>query len=170
MISSTAWSGCTSTTKLALNRLQAEHIQRSGVGAVRGVVRDAVTVFDENAALLRAPDALWEALSGRDWARLFGELRPLWRESQLVLFGHALMEKLVTPRKAITAHVLRIHPPSDSLPDIDAWLAGHLNVELLTRKPYLPLPVLGVPGWWPANGEKGFYADKAVFRPLQKPG
>ena len=157
-------------TKLALNRLQAEHIQRSGVGAVRGVVRDAVTVFDENAALLRAPDALWEALSGRDWARLFGELRPLWRESQLVLFGHALMEKLVTPRKAITAHVLRIHPPSDSLPDIDAWLAGHLNVELLTSKPYLPLPVLGVPGWWPANEEKGFYADKAVFRPLQKPG
>ncbi|MFZ9440126.1 MAG: DUF3025 domain-containing protein [Hylemonella sp.] len=151
-------------SKQALNRVQAEQIQRSGLGPVRGAVRDAVTVFDENAALLRAPDILWEALAKRQWHRLFGELRPLWQESHLILFGHALLEKLVTPRKAITAHVLRISPPSDHLPDIDDWLADHLDVEVLKRKPYRPLPVLGVPGWWPANAEADFYADTEVFR------
>ena len=34
----------------------------------------------------------------------------------------------------------------------------------LALKPFLPLPVLGVPGWWPANELPGFYDDRAVFR------
>jgi hypothetical protein len=29
------------------------------------------------------------------------------------------------------------------------------------------MPVLGVPGWWPANVAPDFYADAAVFRPLR---
>jgi hypothetical protein len=24
--------------------------------------------------------------------------------------------------------------------------------------------VLGIPGWWPANDDPGFYADETVFR------
>lgn len=46
--------------------------------------------FDENAALLQAPDELWEALIERDWRRLCVGLRPLWARERLVLFGHAL--------------------------------------------------------------------------------
>jgi hypothetical protein len=38
--------------------------------------------------------------------RLFVTQRELWAEARLLLFGHALLEKLVTPRKPITAHVL----------------------------------------------------------------
>lgn len=155
--------------KQRLNELQAAQIARDGVGAVRGPVRDAITVFDENAALLRAPDALWDALVAREWTRLFGELRPLWREAQLVLFGHALLEKLVTPRKAITAHVLRVQADAAALPALDGWLARHLDADLLARKPYQPLPVLGVPGWWPGNEEPAFYADAGVFRPPRLP-
>ncbi|MBI3533147.1 MAG: DUF3025 domain-containing protein [Burkholderiales bacterium] len=89
--------------KQRLNQLQAAQIAADGVQAVRGPVRDAITVFDENAALLRAPDAVWEALVARDWRRLFIELRPLWAQASLLLFGHALLEKLVSPRKPITA-------------------------------------------------------------------
>jgi hypothetical protein len=47
-------------------------------GPVRGPLRDALTVFDENGALLQAPAALWQALRARDWQRFFIELRPLW--------------------------------------------------------------------------------------------
>jgi hypothetical protein len=154
-------------TKLRLNRLQAAEIAAAGVGAVRGPVRDALTLFDENAALLRAPDALWQALAAKDWPRLFGELRPLWAQSWLLLFGHALLEKLVTPRKPITAHVYRVQPEQDTLPAFDAWLARELNVDKLAAKPFAPLPVLGVPGWWPANEATGFYADAQVFRPVR---
>ncbi|MFN7122209.1 MAG: DUF3025 domain-containing protein, partial [Hydrogenophaga sp.] len=36
-------------------------------------------------------------------------------------------------------------------------------------KPFTPLPVLGVPGWWPANEDAGFYADASVFRAPRQP-
>lgn len=151
--------------KQRLNQLQAVQIAADGVQAVRGPVRDAITVFDENAALLRAPDAVWEALVARDWRRLFIELRPLWAQASLLLFGHALLEKLVSPRKPITAHVYRAQPATDSIADLDAWLAQDLTAAKLAGKPFVPLPVLGVPGWWPANGDPAFYDDAQVFRP-----
>ena len=151
-------------TKRRLNQLQAAQIELDGIGQVRGAVRDALTVFDENAAFLQAPDALWDALVAKDWAALFVDMRPLWRDAQLVLFGHALLEKLVSPRKGITAHVYRVHAPSHRLADLDAWVAADLNVEKLSAKPFAHLPVLGVPGWWPQNEDPQFYADARVFR------
>ena len=152
-------------TKRRLNRLQAEQIAQSGIASVRGPVRDALTLFDENAALLQAPDAIWQALLARDWPRLFGDLRPRWAEARLVLFGHALLEKLVAPYKSITAHVYRSPvPPGCEPAGWDAWLADQLTAASLASKPFTPLPVLGVPGWWPANEDPAFYLDSAVFR------
>lgn len=152
-------------TKKRLNLLQATQIERTGVQPVRGPARDGITVFDENAALLQAPDALWDALVAKDWQRLFGELRPLWDQAHLVLFGHALMEKLVAPRKSITAHVYRVLATEPSVPSMDAWLASDLTAEKLATKPFAHLPVLGVPGWWPGNEAPAFYRDTDVFRP-----
>ena len=158
-------------TKRHLNRLQAAEIARDGVGARRGPVRDAITVFDENGALLHAPDALWQALAQRRWAELFGPLRPLWRQASFMLFGHAALEKLLTPYKSITVHVLRVAQPFDASGDLgalDAALAGQLTADKLATKPFVPLPVLGVPGWWPANDKAAFYADADVFRPPRR--
>jgi hypothetical protein len=152
-------------TKKRLNQLQAAEIAQAGIQKVRGPVRDALTLFDENAALLLAPQPLWDALADKDWHRLFVELRPLWGQAQLVLFGHALLEKLVSPRKPITAHVYRAHPAINSIADLDAWLAADLSADKLAGKPFLPLPVLGVPGWWPENENFSFYDDSLVFRP-----
>jgi hypothetical protein len=152
-------------TKRCLNALQAAQIARSGVQPLRGAVRDALTVFDENAALLSAPQPLWEALQARQWDRLFVELRPLWRQARLVLFGHALLEKLTYPRKSITAHVYRAPAPEGSLNGLDHWAAGALRQADLTAKIFLPLPVLGVPGWWTQNEALSFYDDQLVFRP-----
>jgi len=151
-------------TKKRLNALQAGQIERTGIQPVRGPARDALTVFDENAALLQAPDALWDALVAKDWQRLFVELRPLWRQAYLVLFGHALMEKLVAPRKSITAHVYRVQAAGMAIAGVDAWLAHDLSAEKLASKPFAHLPVLGVPGWWPANEDPAFYRDDSVFR------
>ena len=137
---------------------------------LRGPVRDALTVFDENAAFLIAPQPLWDALLARDWEMLFITLRPLWREAQLVLFGHALLEKLVYPRKAITAHVYLAQSAIKSIAtsdQLDEWIAAGLSAEKLAAKPFTPLPVLGVPGWWPENENFSFYKDSVVFRPIQ---
>jgi Protein of unknown function (DUF3025) len=157
-------------TKKRLNQLQAAQIARDGIGQVRGPVRDALTVFDENAAFLRAPDALWNALAAKDWQKLFVTERHLWQEAHLVLFGHALLEKLVSPRKGITAHVYRAWPATDSIAALDAFVAEDLSAERLAAKPFAHLPVLGVPGWWPGNEGPAFYDDADVFRKPRLPG
>jgi hypothetical protein len=153
-------------TKLRLNFLQAQEIASEGVGSTRGPLRDALTLFDENVLLLQASDDLWRALQVRDWEKLFGELRDEWQSAHIVIFGHALLEKLVAPYKSITAHVFRIASGEDAKDDqsVDAWLANNLQPDYLATKPYLPLPVLGIPGWWPDNETISFYEDQKVFR------
>lgn len=150
--------------KRRLNALQAAQIAARGVGAVRGPVRDAITVFDENGVLLDAPPLLWETLAARQWRRLFVDLRPLWAQARVVVFGHALLEKLAAPRKDMTAHVWHAQAPLASLQEADAWLAQALTEDRLAAKPFVPLPVLGVPGWWAANEDAAFYEDTSVFR------
>ena len=157
--------------KRKLNALQAGEINRAG-GAQghRGPLRDALTLFDENGALLLAPQLLWDALLMRDWQQLFIGLRPLWAEAQLVVFGHALLEKLVYPRKSITAHVYIAQAAMHSIADLDSWLAGELQACKLATKPFAPLPVMGIPGWSPENNNPAFYSDDRVFRkPCKNP-
>ena len=151
-------------TKVRLNQLQAQQITRSGVQSVRGPTRDGITVFDENAAFLQAPDALWQALEDKNWRSLFVDLRPLWAQSHLVLFGHALLEKLVQPRKGITAHVYRVTAQDQSVKAMDTWMAAEVTEEKLALKPFAHLPILGVPGWWADNENPDFYDDAFVFR------
>ncbi|MES2977127.1 MAG: DUF3025 domain-containing protein [Pseudomonadota bacterium] len=158
--------------KSRLNALQAEQIRLDGVTTRRGPVRDALTVFDENAAFFIAPSHLCQALQERDWQRLFITQRSAWREARPVLFGHALLEKLVKPRKAVTAHVyLMAHalPQAetalhDSLHGLDAHVARDLEARRLASKPFVPLPVMGVPGWNSLNENFSFYDDSEVFR------
>lgn len=142
--------------KWALGAAHAAEIARTGVGPVRGPRRDALTLLDENGALLAAPAPLIEALRARDWRTLFVDRRALWAGARLELVGHGLLEQLaVAPRSALTTHT---------------WIvpAGDFDDPALPADPapsaWQPLPVLGVPGWWPDNAHPAFYDDPAVFR------
>lgn len=140
--------------KRRLNQLQAAEIAVHGIGPTRGALRDALTRFDEHGAVWPdAPTPLAQALAARDWSALFVTQRALWAGARFEVFGHALLEQLaVAPRKGLTAFV--------ALGDPLAW-----SPAKWAAKPFLPLPVLGVPGWWPGNEDPAFYADTRVFRP-----
>ena len=153
--------------KQRLNQLQAAEIASAGVGQVRGPVRDAATVFDENAVLIQAPDAVWEALIGHQWHEALVVRRSAWAHTRLWMFGHAALEKLVRPYKSITVHLWRV-PSGVTGATLDAWLAGDLQADKLAAKPFSPLPILGVPGWWPDNADPAFYGDEQVFRPRRQ--
>ena len=154
--------------KWHLNRLHVQALAAGEGGAGRrGPLRDALTLLDESGALLQAPEALVRALAARDWAALFGPLRPLWAQARLQIVGHALLEQLLRPRKPLCAHVLRW--PDTAWPSADPQATDLPGAERLRAKPFLPLPVLGVPGWWPANESADFYADAQVFRPPRGP-
>lgn len=160
-------------TKRRLNELQAGQIMRGPIDGRRGAVRDALTLFDENAALWQAPAVLVDALRQRDWHALFVTRRAAWVDARLTLFGHALIEKLTHPRKPITAHVWVLPLGKDDPRGqvfgtaAQALLLDALTPERLVLRQHLPLPVLGVPGWWPANERPDFYDDAVVFRPAR---
>jgi Protein of unknown function (DUF3025) len=140
--------------KRRMNQLQAAAIARDGVSERRGPLRDALTLFDENGAVW--PDAdplLVEALRRRDWLGLFVQHRARWQGQHFEICGHALLEQLVrAPRKGLVAHVCVGAAPWQ-MADTD-W----------AQKPFLALPVLGIPGWWPGQEDHGFYRDAQVFR------
>lgn len=149
--------------KRRLNELHAQQIAVEGVRPRRGAVRDRLTVFDENGALWQAPPPLVEALRERDWHALFVTHRSAWERATLTIVGHALLEKLTTPRKPITAHVWLVPEGKD----VQAWTSASFRtgIDGSGFEAPLPLPVLGVPGWWPPNENEGFYDDTDVFRP-----
>ncbi|MFC0254092.1 DUF3025 domain-containing protein [Massilia consociata] len=167
--------------KRQLNALQAAQIAQAGIGKSRGAARDAATIFDENAALLvvRAGEpgrTLVDALRAHDWLAALFEKRAMYGpDVQVWLFGHALMEKLVAPRKAITAHTRVIVAGDDYFALghdaqrawIDAQVAAQLADQALHTSGFTPLPMLGVPGWWPGQ-DRDFYLDTTVFRPKRK--
>ena len=142
----------------------------------RGKLRDAATIFDENAALvmIRRP-GLADALRAHRWREAFVEQRDaFFNDCETWLFGHALLEKLVTPYKAITAHAWMI-PVEDAFfrmsfdmrrDWVDAMVASQLS-ERLSTSDFSPLPVLGIPGWWSVQDD-AFYEDAAVFRPKKR--
>jgi hypothetical protein len=164
--------------KVQLNALQAAQIARDGIGKARGAARDAATIFDENTALLVLRDdacgqSLLAALRSHQWHSAFIEQRASFgRDAEVWLFGHALMDKLMTPYKGITAHCWVVFTGEeffaltfDGKRDwIDAQVAQQLATSGLGSGCFTPLQVLGVPGWW-SGQDAAFYADASTFRP-----
>lgn len=175
--------------KARLNRLQADAIcaQPESLHGRRGALRDAITLFDENGALLiGATDDVLTCWRSFDWRGLFVERRALFgHRAQVLVVGHALLEKLQVPYKAICAHALAIDTSAETgsnddagydgdaiedcdvvegLDRVDAAVARRLDPDLLHRDRLMPLPVLGIPGWWPENADPAFYNDASVFR------
>ena len=161
--------------KATLNACQAAQIDALGIGPTRGGVRDALTLFDENAVIFACADAsLADALRRFDWHTLFVAGRASWgARCEARIFGHALLEKLIAPYKACTGHVWIVAVPGEyfALDDaarramIDDLVSQTLNAAPIGSRAFAPLPVLGVPGWWPANADAAFYDDTSVFRP-----
>lgn len=166
--------------KVQLNALQAGHIEKAmsdGSIGRRGKLRDAATIFDENAILLVTSNhELMTALRAHEWMDVFVKRRTDFvRDCSIFLFGHALMEKLLRPYKAITGHVWLLSSdmpaagqlaPAEQGRLVDMAVAQQLAHGLSTAD-FSPLPVLGVPGWWPDQDEV-FYQDAAVFRPRRQ--
>lgn len=187
--------------KATLNARQAAAIDVLGVGPTRGGVRDALTLFDENAVLYVSSDpALMAALRGFDWRTLFVARRSAWEtparfasagegegneggaRCEVRVFGHALLEKLIAPYAACTAHAWVVEVPEayftwpraqrDAHLDetVSATLAADATPGALNGRSFAPLPVLGIPGWWPQNEDSAFYDDATVFRAGRRAG
>jgi hypothetical protein len=167
-------------SKAALNArhvVAARDDVEGGGAANRGRVRDALTVFDESGAIFVSSDAdLIDDLREFRWKKLFWSQRERVRAAvRVFVFGHAVLEKALAPYVGMTAHAIALHVDRGFLEDtlqrqletVDALTAAHLGDPARLRSPreLAPLPLLGVPGWWPGNEREDFYDDAAYFRP-----
>lgn len=173
-------------TKALLNYYHMLEIEQQGIGASRGRVRDTITVFDENGAILvTAESSIGEALVDFDWQASLVAAREKWdspkqlnkqAQAAVYIFGHALLEKLLHPRKALCAHSIVINVTQDffalSLSErinlLDQKVADYMDALLsqpdVTPRKLSPLPILGVPHYWAENANSSFYDDSHVFR------
>jgi len=152
----------------------------------RGRVRDTITVFDENGAVLVTADAsIGKALINFDWQNSLVKPRRSWdkpdapnkhAKAAVYIFGHALLEQLIEPRKPLCAHsvIINVEPDFFTLSTderiryLDNKLSDYmddlLSQQNITPRQLAPLPILGVPHFWSDNSEVGFYDDSFVFR------
>ena len=173
-------------TKALLNYHHMVEIATQGIGASRGRVRDTITVFDENGAILvTSKPSIGKALINFNWQDSLVVPRDDWdnplaprtdAKAAVYIFGHALLEQLIQPRKTLCAHsvVLNVTPDfftqslAERMANIDMLLAIYmhelLSQETVTPRKLAPLPILGVPHFWADNADTAFYDDTRVFR------
>jgi hypothetical protein len=173
-------------TKALLNYYHMLEIAAQGINASRGRVRDTITVFDENGAVLVTADPnIGEALIGFDWQASLVAPRAKWDEPQqptshaqaaVYIFGHALLEQLIKPRKSLCAHSIVINVTQDFFAlllsermryldnEVAEYMDKLLSKDDVTPRQLAPLPILGVPHFWPDNTDPSFYDDSHVFR------
>jgi hypothetical protein len=156
--------------KTVMNSLHHKNLAREKDGR-RGKMRDALTLLDESGVLVTGPDpAALDALASRDWKAAFVTHRDAWSTGlQVLICGHAILEKFLKPYKSITAHALFLHVPGP-MPagELDILLAAELSTGRLVDSTagLSPLPLMGIPGWWLAGEQdRAFYEDRDVFRP-----
>ncbi len=160
-------------TKAAVNAAHLAALAREPEGR-RGPRRDALAGFDEDGLIVACEDESLAALvRGFRWRDLFVHRRAAASQGlHAFAFGHALCEKLLSPFKGITGKAVFVSvapgfgqlPLSERLSRADA-LAAPLVASVDQPRALAPLPVLGLPGWWPGNEDAAFYDDATVFRP-----
>lgn len=162
--------------KVAINACH-NHAWSEQQNGKRGPLRDALTLFDECGVILFSGNTrILQSIAERRWSDAF--LHSQFAQTVgLAVCGHAMLEKYLSPYKSMTAKALLIHvnegfmaqPREEILSTLDSWVSGEmLNGQLLTTPPSMaPLPLAGIPGWWPADEQKmaDFYGDLQVFRP-----
>lgn len=173
-------------TKALLNAKHLHHIHHNNSDNKRNRVRDTITVFDENGAVLVVSDDdigdnIAMALIRFDWQSCLIKHRAYWyhptntanTKAKVFIFGHALLEQLINPYKSLCSHTFIIKTNSSffNLP-IDKQLVlldNNLSIEMdrfledtVTPRQLNPLPILGVPYFWD-NDNPQFYDDPFVF-------
>ena len=163
------------TAKAALN---ARHYQAMSARTepLRGPEEDALTLFDEEGVVVLSSDEeLAALLRGFKWRELFWQRRAeVQQRMRFLLFGHALYEKALRPFVGMTGKALLFAVPAQTLTLHGAALTKEVDRlaalrvwggESLRNSSFSPLPVLGIPGWWPENESEAFYANESYFRP-----
>ena len=164
--------------KAAINAQHAAMLAQGGQAEAtrRSPARDALTLFDEGGVVVASHSpALLRLIVDFEWKELFWHRRAeLAEKVRFLAFGHSLFEKALDPFIGIVAKTVFVPvgelftmlPPESQVAEADALLAAHFasRARFASPKAMSPLPVLGIPGWYPDTDRESYYDDPAHFR------
>lgn len=156
--------------KQALNARQVADITQMGPKE-RSRPQYAMTHFDEAGVIVAIRDpALLRLWNEHDWHGLFWRHRHAWLDGsiELEVFGHALLEHALSPDKLLVGKALVFLPsPGMGFTHIREACAAAIAWGRLLHDPLdlRPLPLAGIPGWHPDNGEETFHLTTACYQP-----
>jgi hypothetical protein len=172
------------TLKRALNARQVAEIAHMGPKQ-RSRAQCALTHFDEAGIMVTLRDPtllpLWDT---HDWHGLFWRERTAWLDGRIHVdvFGHALLEHALTPGQFLVGKALVVAIPSSQrklgssasestaqgIESLDTC-AQVIRQGQALRDPLelRPLPLAGIPGWHPDNGQEAFHREAPCFRPVR---
>jgi hypothetical protein len=142
----------------------------------RSPERDALTLFDEGGvAVASSSPELMRLIVDFEWKQLFWSRRPeLAGKMRFLGFGHGMYEQALNPYIGMVAKTVFVPvselffalPLEAQMAQVDELLVRHFTDRSRFRSPRMmaPMPVLGVPGWYPAAEKEIFYDDPVHFR------
>jgi hypothetical protein len=159
--------------KFAIASLHADILLTGGEAErrKRSPSRDYLTLFDECGIVLVTKNRdLVRMLEVGAWRGLFVDHREdVKRDVAWWLLGHGTHDALHNAHVGLMTKALVIDAaPTSTQAEVDALVASVLHERARggRGKDLLPIPLLGIPGLWPANENPQFYTDHAkVFRP-----
>lgn len=148
----------------------------------RTAIRDRLTHFDECGIILfTTQKEVYTQVHEHQWDDLFVNNGANWhQQTHAVIFGHALWEMLLSPFIGLTAKATVIEVPDETMLRLqfskntaefyatcDDLLCEHIknNQIINTKKPWLPLPLLGIPQWSRFPQTNSFYSNTQYFMP-----
>jgi Protein of unknown function (DUF3025) len=139
--------------------------------------RDVLTLFDESGLMLICDpsycDAFKQLNENHQWKTLFVERRREFVDHvRPILFGHGALEQLAShSHRGLTVKAQWLPLSCDTpLDAIDDYLLAKIraNEELRDNEWRIPMPLLGVPGWFEENENASCYGDASIFRPAPR--
>jgi hypothetical protein len=168
-------------TKHAFNARHIAEMASQG-STKRSPTRDRMTHFDEcGIVLFTTHNEVSEQLKNHQWDDLFVKNTAKWHQQTLpVIFGHAIWEMLLAPFIGLTAKATVIEVSNEVMANLqstlntsefyavcDNMLSDHIERKHLIemKKPWHPLPLLGILQWSPFEQTQLFYDNKQYFMP-----
>lgn len=166
--------------KQQLNQLHLQQLahqsSNEGVTKQRSPQRDFITLIDESSIIIACSSSHYRELNRQHhWQKLFIHHRADWgHKIRPFVIGHGLYEQCLMPYIGLTGKAF-YWQVSDTFFDeklstqyeiLDQEISIHLaGTQRLDSRELLPMPVLGIPGWYAANIDEDFYTNEQYFRP-----
>jgi hypothetical protein len=160
--------------KAYINCLQYHELNKRALKvSQRSPLENFLTLLDENGVLIASSNAtLLRLIREMKWQDAFWHHRDILLEAlSCYVIGHSLHEKLLNPYIGLIGHGLLLEVEAGffkmskerQVLEIETRCL-ELDLSSLSTRSLFPIPILGLPNWFPMSVDPAFYSNENYFR------